>query len=910
MYRPAVRLPLLVLLILLGFTLRINCLDCESLWLDEVDSVFWATIPPQEMLLDTINHAHTPAFYLLLNASIRLTGLSEFSVRFLSVWSGLFIIPLGYWCARKLWREPRAAFFTAFLFAISPAHINYSQETRMYALLPLLYLMMLGLVLQPGTLKTRRDWLLLTALEVIALYLHLFSVLMLLVINLLLLWQVARERDRALFRPWLISQGAAVLLFLPWLLILWRYGSAPPGNIAGTAGTPPAGLADYMGLLWYFLHSGIVTELPALRTMVTVLALFVVVVLPFLIYLDTRPRALAAQFAALFIPLLLAYAAWRLNPLTHPRYLIFLLAPLILLLARVLALLAAGVSTVWLTGAGLTLLIAVNGVALAHRSEESFDMRTLANDIAQRASTGDVVLMMPYDKSFWYYDPDPATVLNWPLLNGDQDGRATQLGRLLTGYNNAFLVQYDELYSHDPHGQLPFLLELNGELQERFSVDRMSVHTYSLHEEWQLPHFDDQHTECGPLALVGFFHEETGHPAQASVAALKWELQQELAQDIIVSVHLWDSDHDQRLAAFDTLLLDEQQAPTSVWTVGQQAVSYHILPVPLGTPPLSYSLTVQLVEEDGTIIGCSDHPQGLELAQLQVQPSPDQSRDAYGSWADTEWQEPLTTAVAPGLTLEGFAIRPAALSPAQSTFVTLRWRAEGNAPEALAPILTFQQDGELLSSSEGTLFERYPVTGWQEGELLIETRELPTPATLEPFELVLSLPDQTLPIASLALSLDALRWELPSEATPACARLGDVAELVGYQWQPPRRDEQTGHLTLYWRGQPGATSAPSYVVFAHILDEDGQVLTQHDGIPAGEQRPTNSWLPGEVIADERTFDFSQVAPDQGQIAVGMYDLDTGERVPAFDCADQPLPANAIAIGTLGDGRRIESRPDP
>jgi hypothetical protein len=250
-------------------------------------------------------------------------------------------------------------------------------------------------------------------------------------------------------------------------------------------------------------------------------------------------------------------------------------------------------------------------------------------------------------------------------------------------------------------------------------------------------------------------------------------------------------------------------------------------------------------------------------------------------------------------------MRPDTLRPARSAFVTLRWRAEGNAREAVAPLLTFSQDGEPISSSQGTLFERYPVTSWQEGELLIETRELTIPATTEPFELTLSLPDQTLPITSLTLSLDALSWELPPEAVPACARLGDVAELAGYQWQAPGRGEQSGQLTLYWRGLPGATAAPSYTVFAHVLGEDGQVLTQHDGIPANGERPTSSWLPGEVVADEHTFDLSEVVQVRSQLTVGMYDLATGERVPASDCADQPLAANVIPIGTLRNGRILE-----
>ena len=69
-----------------------------------------------------------------------------------------------------------------------------------------------------------------------------------------------------------------------------------------------------------------------------------------------------------------------------------------------------------------------------------------------------------------------------------------------------------------------------------------------------------------------------------------------------------------------------------------------------------------------------------------------------------------------------------------------------------------------------------------------------------------------------------------------------------------RTDLQAGApltVTLYWRAL-GSTTAP-HVVFVHLLNEAGQVIAQHDGPPAGGERPTTGWVEQEYIADVHTL---------------------------------------------------------
>jgi hypothetical protein len=107
-------------------------------------------------------------------------------------------------------------------------------------------------------------------------------------------------------------------------------------------------------------------------------------------------------------------------------------------------------------------------------------------------------------------------------------------------------------------------------------------------------------------------------------------------------------------------------------------------------------------------------------------------------------------------------------------------------------------------------------------------------------------------------------------------RFSDFAELVGYGLLGAEfTTAQPLPLTLYWRGLEG-TSTTNYVVFTHLLAQDGRLIAQHDGAPAGGTRPTTGWAPGESIVDSHPMVFADTAyVGPARIAVGLYDPATG-----------------------------------
>ena len=93
----------ILLISLLGFSLRISFLGRQSLWYDEAFSLavaradwptFWAAL-----LSDGV---HPPGYYLLLRGALALFGSAEFALRFSSVLAGTLAVVLIYQLGRIL----------------------------------------------------------------------------------------------------------------------------------------------------------------------------------------------------------------------------------------------------------------------------------------------------------------------------------------------------------------------------------------------------------------------------------------------------------------------------------------------------------------------------------------------------------------------------------------------------------------------------------------------------------------------------------------------------------------------------------------------------------------------------------------------------------------------------------------
>jgi hypothetical protein len=104
----------------------------------------------------------------------------------------------------------------------------------------------------------------------------------------------------------------------------------------------------------------------------------------------------------------------------------------------------------------------------------------------------------------------------------------------------------------------------------------------------------------------------------------------------------------------------------------------------------------------------------------------------------------------------------------------------------------------------------------------------------------------------------------------------------------------TCNLQLYWQATAGLDV--DYTVFVHLVGQDGQIAGQHDGIPEGGGYPTSAWEAGEIVVDEHQFDIAtDVAPGDYQLLVGLYRLETSERLPVLDSDGRPLGDSVVLV---------------
>src|SRR6185436_17648934 len=76
---------LLLLVIMLGFALRLYRLGADSLWYDETVSAFLATQSIPDLIAHTARDIHPPAYYLLLHLWSLVAGQTEFALAFFSL---------------------------------------------------------------------------------------------------------------------------------------------------------------------------------------------------------------------------------------------------------------------------------------------------------------------------------------------------------------------------------------------------------------------------------------------------------------------------------------------------------------------------------------------------------------------------------------------------------------------------------------------------------------------------------------------------------------------------------------------------------------------------------------------------------------------------------------------------------
>ena len=176
----------LIAITIIAAAFRFWGLGSKSLWFDEATSFWmarrgfislWHDLSSPQTSYTVYYVLYMPLYYAFMHFWIGFGG-SEFWLRLPSAVCGVATVPLVYGLGSRLFGK-RTGLAAAFLLAVQPVHVAYSQEARSYALC--LFLSVAGFYffirgIQEGS---KRWWLLYVVSMVMAVYSHLFAVFLL-----------------------------------------------------------------------------------------------------------------------------------------------------------------------------------------------------------------------------------------------------------------------------------------------------------------------------------------------------------------------------------------------------------------------------------------------------------------------------------------------------------------------------------------------------------------------------------------------------------------------------------------------------------------------------------------------------------------------------------------------------------
>jgi hypothetical protein len=872
-------------LTLLAFGLRLYRIDADSIWWDEGISLSLARGTWGALLVNRAANLHPPLYFILLKLWTRLTGDSVFAARAFSLLSGLPVVALAYHIAQRNW-DRTTGLVTAGLVAAAAVFVTYAQEVRTYALLPMMTLLMLALADRlERRPEGRRLWAALAIVEAASFLLHYLSVITILYINLRLIAKMWPQR-RSMWRVWLFSQMTALTLILPWLgLVLgYRDDVSSQFTLGSSPSLDPLPLPGVIRLAWTFLMTGhdrarFVEPLPTLAGALGIGLALVAVWL--IVRRSGERRALTWSTFDWLLPITASTALWALRPLSHPRYTLLWAGALWVWMGIVLGqLLSAKKSVSRVVGAaGLMGALTLSGLSVRAYLFDPFfakqDIRGAAALLHERAEPGDVALVPWQDESLSYYDTSPASVSMIDFREPDAAWEA--LAEATDGAGHVFVMEYEHT-TRDPVGITGYALERAGALEEVISLRGLEISVYRLDGAVTPPELVPLEADLGEARLVALLADPV--PADETVTvALAWQ-GPNTSEALKVSVQLQDS-LGNTVALDDRVLMDSLRNTSDEWPPGTTVVNTYVLPLPKGTPPVTYDVAV------GLYPFADEAPGDVQpVAQVMLLPPTGALGDPYGV-GDLGLDPAISGQLAQGLELTGALYFPRDARPGDAIDVTLRWEASNALPD-LVPALHLEAGGTtVLDLLERPANGQYPTELWSTGEVVLDRRRLTLPPDTPPGTLALSvmLDEAKVTLGDL-LVIGGSLTEAPHPQYPIDAQFGEVARLVGYDLSGDIDYEESIHLTLYWEAL--GTTNTDYTVFVHLIDAEGALVGQGDYPPVAGMRPTSGWEIGEYLVDVHEVRLEEsVTPTPGdaRLMVGLYEPETLDRVTLTNGGD-------------------------
>jgi 4-amino-4-deoxy-L-arabinose transferase-like glycosyltransferase len=876
---------LLTLVLLLIAAAALWRIGAQSLWFDEGWSAFGAARPGL-LTAAAADATNPPLYYMLLHVTARLWGDSEFGLRVVSLLTGLVGVAVAArWLGER--RGRTAALYGALGLASLPLLWWAMREARMYTMLMLLALLAALAFDRLRRKPSRWAWALLIVAELAVLYTHNTGPVVVLWLNILALiaWLGERPmRPRPL--PWIASQAAVGVLWLPYFLTRFLALPAANSGLVTTVDLSPGGLFALWQGLWQTPWERVLFGAQPVWPFAAMLALYALVV-------AARPRAsLRPLFHALLLTIGILVGLLLLQNEPHSRYLV-LAAPFVALAY------GAAVADIHPRMARVLLMIPPLALFTANfiynvRPDAEFqhdDARAMVRHYAEVLGPGDAVLMWSYADRYelaYYWERLGVAAQRVTLPEGAP--RETILPLLPRSGDAAINVWFTQ--RADYRGMVDCLIaDGSAHLPEMTTVHGMSSRLYRditpLTPDMQPVElvFGRDGLPLAQLEAHGALMPRTADRALCLPLSLRLLAETEVDLKAAVTVlHPVGGEIARADAPFATAI----QQTTAQAPADSLFEAYPLLRLPAGTPPGDYPVYVRVYDEVEAPSGYAPLQGGAAV----------RGRDALlgvwtvlpgADWAGAPLDLPARTPLpaGPDLTLiahdgviEGDL---PVLRNGDTARLTLLWRGTGVLPAL-----------ELADTQGRWRVPMFAPEGEHDG-LTRDWRAAAIPADSGAGEAAVRLPDGTV-IARFTVESSPMSTELPPFATALDAGFEGVGALVGFTLEDgPLSLAAPPQVTLIWRAadEPAETSA---TVFVQLLDAQGRIMAQSDALPAAGARPTTGWRPGEIVVDRHTLNWNGLAaPGDARLIAGLYDPASGQRVRLADGSDYATLADHLVV---------------
>lgn len=932
-------LPLLVLLLLIAWALRLYHLGTMSLWWDESLSWDRATNSLPTILSNTIQiqniatrDLHPPFYFLLLSVMAQIAGTTEFALRFFSAMANLATLALFVPLTRVLFgkRATVIALLTILFATVSPFYVWYAQEARPYALALLLsvftvYALLRWLKTQPQTWRGFFSrWFLFFGIGFAASFLTLYLSFVLLpffAVTILIFgdtWNSLRARrvtPLMWFAALLVAMFGVVLFLMPRETDITSWEQVGPLSVPFFVMLRDVWNSFSVGL------SLVITEAGWFDLFL--LAVWLIGIFSLVRVRERNARLALFLFCYLFVPALALQLGSFIRPLyLNSRHLITTSPAFYLGLALGVDAIARKLAASQLPPvvrrpssiiAALLLIGVVVGGALYSLNNFYFD-ETYAKDdhkswagfLNERWRAGDyLILVAPQaEKIVEYYAPPQVQWQSLPNLGQTRDAQEfldrDAVSNIYRTHPRVWLLELHQPVA-DPTLHIRDLLTRWGSATDEYIFRGIST-------EIRLTQFVPNKLPLKPdalfnaadkilfrnkLALAGFDAPKTIEAGERATLNLYWQKKRKLTPQVNVSVRVM-GENGEVWGQSDAPPVGSLQ-PLAQWKRNRVYLDQANLIVDAGAPPGTYFVELDVYPTNGDAAwratrGGAEIETPVRLGEIEVvRPSAprDPNTIPMTAYADVAFGDSVRLR---GFDSEGTTANPGSEFPltlyfqvAQPTAQNLRGVVELEAPwwqfwnraRAAAPFELDAQNRQAGDIVQARVKLRVPGDA-NAGEYVL--RVLPEGAAAKTFS-----PLDTFSLGNITVNLLTRSTDLPPISHPLYARFDDKIELLGYDLDAPSplKPNDRVRLKLFWRAlKPMDTS---YTVFTHLIDNTNKIFGQQDKEPLDGARPTTSWAVGEIFQDTYEFDVASDAPPGNyQLEIGFYTKPDFARLPTFD----------------------------